>query len=34
MVAEQLHQGKFIPIVPKEAAVGRILFPTPAWNRR
>ncbi len=34
MVAQQIQQGKFITVFPKEAAAGKILFPTPPWTRR
>lgn len=34
MIAQQIQDGKFITVFPQEAAAGRILFPTPAWNRR
>ncbi len=34
MVAEQIQQGKFITVYPKEAAAGKILFPTPPWTKR
>lgn len=34
MVAEQIQQGRFVTIYPREAAAGKILFPTPPWSKR
>ena len=34
MLAQQVQNGAFVTVFPKDAAQAELIFPTPAWNAR